>query len=181
MVRRVAALILPWIVASGAGAQPAAAPGDRPARAIALLELSGDMQRTRPLDPGALGFITTESPHCLQPDPAFDVCYLNFQYNGVSSDQYVTAFTVAVSDRIAMRAQGFFQSSFALPRATLGSLGVRVACGRTGASGDADPMVGLRHPFTIRARDSADTNSANYGAIGCPAYFPELNFADGFE
>jgi hypothetical protein len=178
MVRRVAGSILLGATAFGAGAQPAAAPAERP---VAVLEVSGDMQRTRPLEPGALGFITTESPHCLQLDPAFDACYLNFQYNGVSSDQYVTTFTVAVSDRIAMRATGFFQSAFSLPRDSLGGLGVRVACGRTGASGDADPGVGLRYPFTIRAQDSANTNAANYGSIGCPAFIPEVNFADSFE
>lgn len=179
MVRRVACSILLGAAAVGAGAQPA--PAERSTRAVSVLELSGDMQRTRPLEPAALGFITTESPHCLQPDPAFDACFLNFQYNGVSSDQYVITFTVAVSDRIAMRAHGFFQSTFSLPRDSLGSLGVRVACGRTGASGDPDPGVGLRYPFTIRAQDSANTNAANYGAIGCPAFVPELNFADSFE
>ena len=181
MVRQVAVSILLWAGACGADAQPAAAPAEPPVRAVSLLEISGDMQRTRPVEPAALGFITTDAPHCLQPDPAFDACYINFQYNGVSSDQYVIWFTVSVAGRIAMRADGFVQPSFALPRNTLGSLGLRVACGLTGASGDADPMVGLSYPFTIRARDSANTNAANYGTIGCPAYFPELSFADSFE
>jgi hypothetical protein len=181
MVRRTACAILPWLAATGAVlAQAAMPPAQQAADAPWVLELSGDMQRTR-TQPQALGFIATESPHCIQLDPAVDACYINFQFNGVSSDQYVTEFTVAVNGLIAMRAYGFFQGAFSLPRNSLGDLGLRVACGRTGASGDADPLVGLRHPFTIRAKDSAGQNAANYGAIGCPAFFPELNFANGFE
>lgn len=184
MVRRAACAILSWLAATGGVlAQPAMPSAPHATDPPWILELAGDMQRTRtpPLAPQALGFIATESPHCIQLDPAVDACYINFQFNGVSSDQYVTEFTVAVNGLIALRAYGFFQGAFSLPRNSLGDLGVRVACGRTGASGDVDPLVGLRHPFTIRARDSAGLNAANYGVIGCPAYFPELNFADGFE
>lgn len=170
---------LAWLAC--AGMLPAWA-ADPPSQYPAF-ETQGQAQRmrTQPSAPHALGFIDTQAPHCLQPDRTLDQCYINFYYNGVVSDQFVTTFTIALDGRPVAGAYGFFQSSFSLPRKTLGDRGLAVACGIPGASDDPDPAIGLRYAYTIRARDSAAQTSANYGVIGCPAYVPDLMLRDGFE
>jgi hypothetical protein len=48
--------------------------------------------------------------------------------------------------------------------------GFKVACGALGAGGN--PKLGNAYAYTIRARDSANLKSANYGTAYCPAYNP---------
>ena len=65
--------------------------------------------------------------------------------------------------------QGFFQTSMYVPYNMLGQ-GVKVACGAKGAGGDQN--LGAAYAYTIRARDSANLSSANYGTVYCPPYTP---------
>lgn len=67
------------------------------------------------------------------------------------------------------RYQGFFQTSMYAPY-NMHDRGFRVACGAPGAGGD--PNRGNAYGFTIRAKDSANLGSANYGSILCPPYIP---------
>jgi hypothetical protein len=48
--------------------------------------------------------------------------------------------------------------------------GFKVPCGTLGVSGS--PTLGKAYAYTIRARDSANLGSANYGTAYCPAYTP---------
>lgn len=149
-----------------------------------VFEQSGDKVRMRlnpPFLPKALGFIDTLSPHCYQPDPASNVCFVNFMSHSVTSDQYVTRLDVLVDGRLVIRVAGFIQYSFSIPRAQLGDQGIKLACGTAGISGDPDPLVGFRYAWSVHARDSAGTTAANYGNISCPVFYPEQVFSDGFE
>jgi hypothetical protein len=65
--------------------------------------------------------------------------------------------------------QGFFQTSMYVPYNMLGQ-GIKVACGSPGAGGD--PGLGKAYAYTIRARDSANLGSANYGTVYCPPFTP---------
>jgi hypothetical protein len=65
--------------------------------------------------------------------------------------------------------QGFFQTSMYVPYSMLGQ-GVKVVCGAPGAGGD--PQMGKAYGYTIRARDSANLSSANYGTVYCPPFTP---------
>ena len=65
--------------------------------------------------------------------------------------------------------QGFFQTSMYVPHTMLGK-GFKVSCGALGEGGN--PLLGNAYAYTIRARDSANLKSANYGTVYCPAYNP---------
>jgi hypothetical protein len=78
--------------------------------------------------------------------------------------------TVTLNDigRVA-QVNGFFQTSMYVPYNMLGE-GFQVACGAPGAGGN--PNLGNAYAWTLRARDSANLGSANYGTVYCPAYTP---------
>ena len=65
--------------------------------------------------------------------------------------------------------QGFFQTSMYVPYNMLGQ-GFKVPCGKPGDGGD--PQLGNAYGYTIRARDSANLGSANYGTVYCPPFTP---------
>lgn len=118
-----------------------------------------------------IGFIDSPSATCYQPDPAKDECYINWYYMSVSaSPNYMISMTVQINaiGNVA-RSQGFFQTSMYLPY-NMFSDGFKVACGALGAGGN--PYWGNAYAYTIRARDSANMGSANYGTTYCPAYTP---------
>jgi hypothetical protein len=48
--------------------------------------------------------------------------------------------------------------------------GVKVSCGNAGAGGN--PQLGNAYAYTIRARDSSNLGSANYGTVYCPPFTP---------
>ncbi len=118
-----------------------------------------------------IGFIDSPSATCYQPDPAQDVCYINWYYTSVdASPNYMISMTVAINDfGIVANVAGFFQTSMYVPYNML-DRGFKVACGPLGASGS--PYLGKAYAWTIRARDSANLKSANYGTVYCPAYTP---------
>lgn len=118
-----------------------------------------------------ISFIDSPSTVCYQPDPAVDSCNINWYYMSVDANpNYMIAMTVTLNSigNVA-RVAGFFQTSMYVPYNMLGD-GFAVACGPLGAGGN--PQLGNAYAWTIRARDSSNLKSANYGTVYCPAYEP---------
>ncbi len=118
-----------------------------------------------------IGFIDSPSATCYQPDPSQNNCYISWYYLSVNaSPNYMITMTAFLNDfGPVAHTQGFFQNSMYVPYNMLGQ-GVKVACGSKGAGGD--PQLGKAYAYTIRARDSANLGSANYGTVYCPPYTP---------
>ena len=122
-------------------------------------------------DQPAISFIDSPTSTCYQPDPAQNMCYMNWYYLSVNaSPNYMIAMTVTLNTiGVAASSRGFFQTSMYIPYNMLGD-GIKVPCGQAGASGQ--PQLGNAYAWTIRARDSANLTSANYGTTYCPSYPP---------
>jgi hypothetical protein len=133
-------------------------------------EVSGPAQGSSPDQP-TIGFIDSPSATCYQPDPSQNACYINWYYLAVDSNpNYMITMTVTLNDfGVIAHTQGFFQNSMYVPYNMLGN-GFKVPCGALGAGGS--PSLGNAYAYTIRARDSANLGSANYGTAYCPAYTP---------
>lgn len=118
-----------------------------------------------------ISFIDSPTAACVQPDPAKNECFINWYYLSVSADpSYMITMTVMLNDfGFVARYNGFFQTSMYAPY-NMNPLGYKVACGALGSSGA--PQWGKAYGYTIRARDSANLGSANYGTVYCPAYTP---------
>ena len=129
------------------------------------------VKRVEGTDTPLIGFIDSPTAGCYQPDPAADVCWINWYYLSVNGDpNYMVCLQVTINNigRVAQY-QGFFQTSMYVPY-NMSDRGYRVACGPLGAGGD--PALGNAYAYTIRARDSANLGSANYSTVYCPAYAP---------
>ena len=127
-------------------------------------------QGESPQEP-SIGFIDSPSATCYQPDPAQDVCYLNWYYLAVdATPNYMITMTLSLNQfGPVAHIQGFFQTSMYTPY-NMYDRGFKVACGAPGAGGH--PVLGNAYSYTVRARDSANLGSANYGTTYCPAYTP---------
>lgn len=129
------------------------------------------VKRVEGSDTPQISFIDSPTAGCYQPDPAADVCWINWYYLSVSAGpDYMVCLQVTINNigRVAQY-QGFFQTSMYVPY-NMSDRGYRVACGPLGAGGD--PALGNAYAYTIRARDSANLGSANYGTVYCPAFTP---------
>lgn len=118
-----------------------------------------------------ISFIDSPTAVCYQPDPAEDLCYINWYYLSVSaSPDYMICMEVTINavGKVAYYS-GFFQTSMYAPYGLHGR-GFRVSCGSLGAGGYS--TLGNAYAYTIRARDSSSLRSANYGTVYCPAYTP---------
>ena len=118
-----------------------------------------------------IGFIDSPSATCYQPDHTKNECYISWYYLSVdASPNYMITMTAFLNNfGPVAHTQGFFQNSMYVPYTMLGQ-GFKVACGAKGAGGD--PSLGAAYAYTIRARDSANLGSANYGTVYCPPYTP---------
>lgn len=117
-----------------------------------------------------IGFIDSPSVTCYQPDPAQDVCYINWYYQSVdASPNYMVTMTTFIKSQMVSNVGGFFQTSMYVPYNMFGQ-GFKVACGALGAGGN--DQLGNAYSYTVRARDSSNLKSANYGTVYCPAYIP---------
>jgi hypothetical protein len=118
-----------------------------------------------------IGFIDSPSATCYQPDPAQNTCYISWYYLSVdASPNYMITMTAFLNNfGPVAHTQGFFQTSMYVPYSMLGQ-GFKVVCGSPGAGGD--PQLGNAYAYTIRARDSANLGSANYGTVYCPPFTP---------
>lgn len=155
-----------------------ASPGKSLDRQELRSEVQGENRRaidapagTPPTRVPTIGFIDSPTATCYQPDPAANVCYINWYYLNVAADPNYILWMQAeinVFGKVA-RYQGFFQTSMYVPH-SMHDRGFKVACGALGAGGDVE--LGNAYAYTIRARDSADLGSANYGTVFCPAFTP---------
>jgi hypothetical protein len=132
-----------------------------------------------------IGFIESPSATCYQPDPAQDICYINWYNLSVNaSPNYMIAMSARLNAKgIVSSTLGFFQTSMYVPYNMLGN-GFKVQCGPPQNEDPAHPCSGQTPPcvdptamgnayaYTIRARDSAGLSSANYGTVSCPAFNP---------
>jgi hypothetical protein len=119
----------------------------------------------------SIGFIDSPSATCYQPDVSQDACYINWYYLAVDANpNYMITMTLTLNDfGPVAQVQGFFQTSMYTPYNMFGN-GFKVNCGALGSGGN--PTLGKAYAYTIRARDSANLGSANYGTAYCPAYTP---------
>ena len=116
----------------------------------------------------AIGFIVSPDVYCYQPDPKKDECYITWGEISVdASPAYMNQLSIEINGRIVAVNSGFFQTSMSIP-ANMSGNGFKVKCGRLGAGGFEE--FGNAYPFIIRARDSNNLSSANYGTAYCPAH-----------
>ncbi len=118
-----------------------------------------------------ISFIDSPTVACYQPDPAVDACWINWYYLSVDANpNYMICMEVTINEIGKVgRYQGFFQTSMYVPY-NMHFRGFKVACGALGSGGD--PNRGKVYAYTIRAKDSANLSSANYGSVTCPAFTP---------
>jgi hypothetical protein len=118
-----------------------------------------------------IGFIDSPTAMCIQPDPTLNECRINWYYMSVSADpNYMISMTVMLNEfGFVGNYSGFFQTSMYVPYNMNGD-GFKVPCGALGVGGN--PYLGKAYAYTIRARDSSNLRSANYGTVYCPAYTP---------
>jgi hypothetical protein len=161
-----------------------------------VVERSGDNTREAAVAPASgeraaaasprnalISFIDSPSATCIQPDPSQDICYINWYYLSVDANpNYMIAMSVTLNATgVVANVQGFFQTSMYVPYNQFG-LGFKVQCGPPQLADPANPcspqpctdplVMGNAYSYTIRARDSANLKSANYGTIYCPAFIP---------
>ncbi|MBN1247040.1 MAG: hypothetical protein JXC32_05240 [Anaerolineae bacterium] len=143
-------------------------------------EVEGDNRRViygpaggiSPASPDAvdISFIDSPTAFCYQPDPAQDVCYVNFaQHYVTSAPNYMIQMSMTLASRVQAVYQGFFQDYMLVNHAMHGQ-GFKVSCGELGTGGK--PLLGNAYSWIVRARDSSNLKSANYGTVYCPAYVP---------
>ncbi len=118
-----------------------------------------------------ISFIDSPTSTCYQPDPAENVCYINWYYLSVDAyPNYMICMEITINSiGKVSSSRGFFQTSMYVPY-SMHFRGFKVECGLLGAGGD--PNRGATYAYTIRAQDSAVLKSANYGEVYCPAYIP---------
>ena len=127
-------------------------------------------ERERDTDPDQpeISFIDSQSPQCIMPEPHSESCYIQW-YNlevYATDPNYIISMSVTIDNRLRAYYSGFFQTSMYVPF-DMYYPGLKVACGRAGASGI--PNMGKTYAFTLRARETGGLKAANYGSVTCPA------------
>ena len=116
-----------------------------------------------------ISFIQSNDAACTQPEVGSNTCFINWTYLYVqAAPSYIVTMTVEVDNKKRASFSGFFQQSMYVPTEMFS---LQVSCGALGSGGNAN--LGMQHTYAIRARDSANLKSANYGSVTCPAYIPK--------
>jgi hypothetical protein len=116
--------------------------------------------------------IDSPNPACVLPRAHTGVCYISWTYlYAYANPNYLITTTVEIDGKKRARYNGFFQTDMYIPSEMLV---FQVACGAPGSGGD--PILGLNHSYTLRARDSSGLGAANYGSVTCPADEPRHIF-----
>lgn len=138
-----------------------------------LLVLAGvTLGLLRPVPAGAIGFIDSPTVYCRKVKS--NDCLINVGYASVgAAPNHVVDMWVFVDNALVFHANGFFQTSMYVDNSFFGE-GFPVKCGNPGAtpppSGVSFPVTyGSSYPVTIRARDTAGQNAANFATVVCPA------------
>ena len=116
-----------------------------------------------------ISFIQSPDAACVQPEVGSNTCYITWSYLYVeAAPNYIITMTVEIDSKRRASYHGFFQQSIYVPTEMLS---LQVVCGKRGSGGKSD--MGMQHAYTIRARDTANLGSANYGSVLCPAFIPK--------
>lgn len=120
----------------------------------------------RPDQPDVASLSAT-MPTCMQPDPAENVCYLNWNnfFAQAVSGHYMRSITLTIDDRVRAFYLGFFETYLYVDDLQH-TPGLKVPCGGFGTGGN--PSVGAVHTFSIRAEDTGGYVSTLYGSVACP-------------
>ncbi len=117
-----------------------------------------------------ISFIESPTASCELSRRNTGSCTITWSYLYAYADpNYMITMTVDIDDHARARFQGFFQTYMFVPTEFLY---FDVPCGAPGSGGD--PLLGMTHSYTIRARDSAGLKSSNYGSVTCPADQPHI-------
>lgn len=125
----------------------------------------------------AIGFIDSPSASCRKIKG--NECAISWYYLSVSaSPDYMIGMRIQLQlvpggpQVLVFHTQGFFQTSMYVPYDMIGEF--KVPCGKEGTTPDPFPQpspgipYGNAYAYTIRARDSANLSSSNYGTVFCP-------------
>ena len=125
----------------------------------------------------AIGFIESPSATCRKIQG--NECAISWYYLAVdAAPSYMISMRVQLQlvpggpQAVVHHTQAFFQTSLYVPYDMIGEF--KVPCGKAGTSPDPFPQptpglpYGNAFTYTIRARDSANLSSANYGTVFCP-------------
>lgn len=115
----------------------------------------------------AVASLFAAMPTCMQPDPAINECYVNWQaiFAEASAGESMTSMVLRIDGQVRAVYQGFFETYLYVDD-PYHDLGFQVPCGPYGASGD--PSMGLVHTFTIQAEDTGGFGSFVSGSVACP-------------
>ena len=116
-----------------------------------------------------ISFIDSPDVYCYQPNPAKNICHINWGYIQVyaGAPQYMIYVTILINGRLVAKNHGFFQTSMYIP-ASMNGQGFMVACGKLGVGGD--PEMGQAYSWELHAEETGGLKSANYGTVRCPAF-----------
>lgn len=127
----------------------------------------------------AIGFVDSPTASCRKIKG--NECAISWYYVSVNgAPNYITTMRIQLQltpggpQDVVFSSQGFFQTSLYVPYDMIGEF--KVPCGKAGTSPDPLPLpspaapvpYGNAYGWTIRARDSANLTSANYGIVYCP-------------
>lgn len=150
-----------------------------PLRVLSAAEVARNQPQTIPTDPvnrietqsagtNAISLIQSNSPTCVLPVPHTGVCYIKWGEISVNTTDsaYISYLYIKINNKRVAHHRGFFQQSMYIPDGMYGK-GFRVTCGLPGEGGDPD--FGKIYNYEIRATDSSNATTANYGSVLCPA------------
>lgn len=131
---------------------------------VRQIEATGD-------EPAAIGFVDSPTPHCYQPNPMEDRCFINWASMDVSAAPTSMRVLTVTIDGVGMvgRYQGYFQEAITVTHEMLGN-GFQVACGAPGAADE--PQLGHAYEWLIEAEDNGGSSTSNFGTLYCPPYTP---------
>ena len=120
-----------------------------------------------------LDFITSSNPYCYQPDPAEDICFINFRYTYIKSDPspYMVYLTIKIDGELRANYRSFFDNTITV-HYDMNGPGFKVSCGEPGENDEEDPDFGKKYAYHIMAEDSNALKSSNYGSLYCPPFLP---------
>lgn len=121
----------------------------------------------------AVSLIDSPSPNCYKPDPARDMCFINWQTITVTtSASSMKHVELHLEGALIGRVQGYFQDSISVPHDYFGPRGFRVECGPSGSGSGSDPNYGRSYDWTLQAEDSDGNTTSNFGTLSCPPHDP---------
>jgi hypothetical protein len=140
-----------------------------------LVDASGSAGEINVISPDALTSFTVSNPYCYQPDPAVDVCSINFRFVQASDNQtsapFMTWLAFTISGKKRFNATAFFEGTITYSYNMVPD-GLKVPCGAPNAGG-AGTQFGNVYGVTIQPLDSSrNPMSTDIANVTCPAFAP---------